>query len=193
MLRNHAADFPAHRGYLIPDTAKVTAWRARLAALGPGLKVGLSWRGGTPGTGQAVRSIALDVLSPILSLPNAHFISLQYGDVGNEVAELRTRHGVDLHVWSDANADMDGVAALVASLDIVITVCTTAAHLAGALGKTAWVMVPVVAEWRYLETGTLIPWYPSLRLFRQQRHGVWDGVVSGIRAELLNAPAADLQ
>ena len=80
---------------------------------------------------------------------------------------------------------MDGVAALIASLDLVITVCTTAVHLSGALGKPAWVMVPAVAEWRYLETGAHLPWYPALRLFRQQNPGAWDGVVADVRTELV--------
>jgi tetratricopeptide (TPR) repeat protein len=187
ILRTHEADFPPHCGYLVPDAGKVAAWRARLAALGPGLKVGISWRGGTPGTGQAARSIALAALLPILSLPRAHFISLQYGDVSNEIAELHTHRGVEVHAWSNANADMDGVAALIASLDLVVTVCTTAAHLAGALGKTAWVMVPAAAEWRYGESGPRIPWYPALRLFRQQRRNEWDGVIAALKAEFMHA------
>lgn len=185
MLRNADAEFPVHSGYLVPDAVQVAAWRARLAALGPGLKVGLSWRGGTPGTGQTMRSLTLDSLLPILNLPRAHFISLQYGDVGAEIAALKARHGVVLHDWVRLNADMDGVAALTASLDLVITVCTTAVHLSGALGKPAWVMVPTVAEWRYLEAGAHIRWYPALRLFRQQRQNEWDDVISTLRTALL--------
>jgi Tfp pilus assembly protein PilF len=185
MLRNHEADFPVHDGYLLPDAGKMAAWRARLDALGPGLKVGLSWRGGTPNTGQAMRSIALDALLPILSLQGVHFISLQYGrGVTDEIAALRARHGVVVHAWSDGNADMDGVAALISSLDIVVTVCTTAAHLSGALGKSALVMVPAVAEWRYGESGAQIPWYPALRLFRQQNSGAWGDVIFAVAAEL---------
>ena len=185
IMRRSKADFPAHRGYLLADAAQVAAWRARLDALGRGLKVGVSWRGGTPGTGQAARSLALDALLPLLRLPRAHFISLQYGAVGAEIADLRVRHGIVLHEWSQADAAMDGVAALIASLDLVITVCTTAVHLSGALGKPAWVMVPAVAEWRYLETGAHLPWYPALRLFRQQNPGAWDGVVADVRTELV--------
>ena len=184
MLRNHAADFPRHSGYLIPDAAKVAAWRARLAALAPGLKVGLSWRGGTPGTGQAARSLALDALLPVLALPRVNFISLQYGPGRDEIADLRARHGIALSDWPQAITDMDEMAALIAGLDLVITVCTTAAHLCGALGKTAWVLVPAVAEWRYLESGSQIPWYPALRLFRQPRPNAWNDTIAAIRAEL---------
>ncbi len=190
VLRNAPGDFPAHGGYLVPDAQQVEAWRARLDALGPGLKIGLSWRGGTPGTGQSMRSVQLNALLPILSVPAAHFISLQYGSVSAEIDDLRARRGITLHEWSDAHADMDGVAALIASLDLVITVCTTAAHLSGALGKPAWVLVPAVAEWRYLESGSAIPWYPALRLFRQAQTRGWSGVITAISAELQIRAAA---
>ena len=184
VLRNQRADFPRHGGYLVADTAKVAAWRARLAALGPGFKVGISWRGGTPGTGQAARSMPLDKLVPVLSLPNAHFISLQYGPCGDEIAALHAHHGLTVHEWPQQIADMDEAAALIASVDLIVTVCTTVVHLSGALGKTAWAMVPAVAEWRYLESGSQIPWYPALRLFRQHRVNEWDNVIAQIRSEL---------
>ncbi len=88
---------------------------------------------------------------------------------------------------------MDEMAALISSLDLVLTVCTTAAHLCGALGKTAWVMVPAVAEWRYLESGTGIPWYPALRLIRQSRLNDWGEVIATVRAELQRRAAAPAQ
>ncbi len=184
VLRNRTADFPRHRGYLVPDPARVAAWRARLAALGPGLNIGIAWRGGTPRTRQAARSLTLDTLLPILSLPQANFVSLQYDPSSDEITTQRVRHGVTIHEWPQKIADMDETAALVASLDLVITVCTTVAHMSGALAKTAWVMVPVVAEWRYLERGVTIPWYPALRLFRQQRRGEWSDVIAAVHAEL---------
>jgi tetratricopeptide (TPR) repeat protein len=184
MLRNRSADFPPHGGYLVPDTTRVAAWRAQLAKLGPGLKIGVSWRGGTPGTGQSARSMPLVKLLPLLTLPNAHFISLQYGPGTGEIADLHARHGIALHEWLRPIADMDEVAALITSVDLVVAVCTTVVHVSGALGKTAWVMVPAVAEWRYLESGSHIPWYPALRLFRQRDLNVWDDVISTIRAEL---------
>jgi tetratricopeptide (TPR) repeat protein len=184
MLRNCDADFPRHDGYLVPDTARVAAWHARLAALGPGLKVGVSWRGGTPGTGQAARSMPLVNFLPLFAMPNAHFVSLQYGRNSDEIAALNAHHGSALHDWLQPVADMDEVAALIAGLDLVVTVCTTVVHLSGALGKTAWVMVPAVAEWRYLESGAEIPWYPALRLFRQRHRNEWGDVIAAVRAGL---------
>ncbi len=184
MLRNRETDFPRHAGYLVTDPVRVAAWHQRLAALGPGLKIGISWRGGTPATGQARRSIALDDWWPVVSTSGTHFVSLQYGNVDAEIAELKTRRGKVVHSWANSDAGMDDVAALIASLDLVITVCTTAAHLAGALGKATWVVVPVVAEWRYLHQGSSIPWYPQLRLFRQQELNQWGSVLSTVKAEL---------
>jgi len=184
MLRNRDTDFPRHAGYLVAEPVRVAAWHQRLAALGPGLKIGISWRGGTPATGQARRSIALDDWWPVLSTSGTHLVSLQYGNVAAEIAELETRRGRIVHSWANSDAGMDDVAALIESLDLVITVCTTAAHLAGALGKAAWVMVPVVAEWRYLDRGASIPWYPQLRLIRQQELNQWGGVLSTVKGEL---------
>jgi hypothetical protein len=132
----------------------------------------------------------LEVLLPVLSTPGAHFVSLQYGGVTTEISELQVRSGVTVHAWEDGKADLDDLAALIASLDLVVTVCTTAAHLAGALGKRALVMVPAVAEWRYLQSGDSIPWYPALRLLRQQRLHDWDGVVSQVKAAIAHHVAA---
>jgi tetratricopeptide (TPR) repeat protein len=179
-LRQDDASFPLHDGYLVPDPTRVNVSRQQLDALGNGPKIGISWRGGTPATGQTIRSIALESLMPILGVRPAHFVSLQYGNVNAEVSALATRHNIVVHELVSANGDLDGVAALIANLDAVITVCTTAAHLAGALGKRTLVLVPAVAEWRYLAAGSSIPWYPSLRLFRQQRLYEWDDVISQI-------------
>ena len=185
MLRQDDGDFPLHEGYLAADPSRVGAWRERLAALGPGLNIGISWRGGTPATGEAIRSMALAAWMPILTVPGAHFVSLQYGDAGAEIAAMSKRHGVTVHSWASADAAMDDVAALTATLDLVITVCTTAAHLTGALGKRAWVLVPAVAEWRYAAAGNTMPWYPALRLFRQRVLHQWDDVIHEVKSELM--------
>lgn len=184
MLRNRLADFPFHRGYLTAEASVVNEWRARLGQLGPGLKIGVSWRGGTPATGQAARSIPLDTLLPILTLPHAHFVSLQYGPVEAEIAAFHAKYGVQIHAGAPSHAGMDGVAALIGSLDLVITVCTTVAHFCGALGKPAWVMVPAAPEWRYMQSGDRIPWYSELRLFRQQCANSWGAVILAIGTEL---------
>ena len=101
-----------------------------------------------------------------------------------EIDALQRRFGVRVHEWREAIDDYDETAALVAALDLVISVQTAVVHLAGALGKRAWVLVPVVAEWRYLESGETMPWYPSVRLFRQRQAGQWQPALAQVAEEL---------
>ena len=171
LFRKRWADFPRHEGYLKPDPARVAYWRERLAGLGAGLTIGISWRGGVPRTRHALRSIPLREWLPLLALKGHHFISLQYGECRDEVAELASRSGIELSHWQEALDNYSETAALVGALDLVISVCTSVVHLAGALGKCAWVLVPVCPEWRYLSAGDRMPWYPAVRLFRQQTLG----------------------
>jgi hypothetical protein len=93
---------------------------------------------------------------------------------------LRSRHGIEVHHWQEAIDDYDETAALVGALDLVVSVCTSVIHLAGALGKPAWVMVPLIPEWRYMSEGESMPWYPSVRLFRQRRYRQWNGVIDRV-------------
>jgi tetratricopeptide (TPR) repeat protein len=182
LFRRSGTHFPAHDGYLRPDPIKQAAWRSRLDALGSGLKVGLSWRGGTASTRTHTRSVPPALLAPLLDLPGTRFVDLQYGDTALERAQLCGSGGT-LHRWQQAIEDLDETAALISSLDLVISVCTTVVHLAGALGRDVWVMVPVCPEWRYLDQGERIPWYPSVRLLRQQESG-WTAVLEQIRGAL---------
>jgi tetratricopeptide (TPR) repeat protein len=183
-LRARPEDFPAHRGYLRADPARVQAWRLRLAGIGAGRKVGVSWRGGGVATRRHLRSIPLDEWLPLLRTPGTAFVSLQYDDCAREIGELRDRHGVTVRHWQEAIDDYDETAALVCALDLVISVCTSLVHLAGALGRPAWVLVPAVPEWRYLREGEATPWYPSLRLIRQPRVGEWGPVLGQARVRL---------
>jgi tetratricopeptide (TPR) repeat protein len=173
-LRRSAADFP-RTAYLRADHGRVAAWRERLAQLGPGRKIGLSWRGGVPQTGRAWRSIPIERLAPLLEAPGCNFISLQYGDAE---PHPKIRH------WPEALADYDETAALVGALDLTVTVCTAVVHLAGALGRPAWVMAPVRPESRYGLAGESMPWYDSVRMFRQETFGDWNPVIARVAAEL---------
>ena len=182
--RTSLADFPVHRGYLRADVMKTVAWRQRLEALGPGLKVGISWRGGTDKTRAYMRSIPLQQWGEILQIRGTHFIDLQYTDCGDEVAAAASAHGVTIHRWQQPREDLDEAAALVESLDLVISVCTTLIHLAGALGKPVWVLTPYSPEWRYGIRGEKMPWYPSVRQFRQPAFGAWEPVIRGVAQSL---------
>lgn len=183
-FRTSDASFPRHHGYLRADEERVRYWRARLDALGPGLKIGISWRGGMQVTRRPLRSIELPQWLPILRTPGVVPVSLQYDECSAELAALREASGVGIAHWPEAIADYDETAALVTALDLVISVCTSVVHLTGALGKPAWVMVPASPEWRYLSRGASMPWYPSVRLFRQQQLGDWRPVVTAVAGEL---------
>ncbi|MEW6037339.1 MAG: tetratricopeptide repeat protein [Pseudomonadota bacterium] len=185
-FRNEEADFPRHSGYLAADPQRIGRWKQRLAALGPGLKIGLSWRGGTSRTNAYLRSIPLESWLPVFSRPDAHFVNLQYTDCRTELDSLHSRHGIRIHSWRELENDYEETAALVASLDLVISVCTAVVHLAGALGVPVWVLVPSSPGWRYLREGERLPWYPTVRLFRQARALCWESVITQLGTELVN-------
>jgi Flp pilus assembly protein TadD len=183
-FRNDAGDFPRHAGYLAADASRVAYWKAHLAQLGQGLKVGISWHGGMQTTRRSLRSIPLERWLPVLRCEGACFVSLQYGDAAGGLARFEAASGITVHHWKEAIDDFDETAALVSALDLVITVQTAAAHLSGALGKNVWVLIPVVPEWRYQESGDTMPWYPSASLFRQPAAHDWAAVIERVRTRL---------
>jgi hypothetical protein len=184
-FRRSFAEFPQHSGYLRADEAKVRAWRERLAAMGPGKKVAISWRGGFVGTRRHLRSIDVEAWLPILRTPGIEFISLQYTEgAAAELEALQGKHGVRVHHWPEVIEDYDETAALVCALDAVVSVCTALIHLTGALGRPVWILVPAVPEWRYMRQGDRMPWYPSARLLRQPRIGEWDPLIERVAARL---------
>lgn len=184
-LRLSPNDFPAHSGYLRAAPEKVRIWRDRLSQLPGTLKVGISWRGGTPFTFRERRTLDLLALLPVLSIGNIDWVNLQYGDRGGEIETLRREAGIGVADWPEAiDGDYDDTAALVSALDLVISVCTSVVHLTGALGQPVWVMAPRVAEWRYGHQRETMPWYPSARVYRQPALGDWDSVIARIAGEL---------
>jgi hypothetical protein len=176
-FRQRESDFPRRAAYLRADPARVDDWNMRLAALGPGLKIGISWAGGTPSTRGAGRSVPLAEWLPVLRQPACHFVNLQYGKARDELAAFADAHSLACHDWRAAIENYEETAALVSALDLVITVQTALAHLAGALGKPVWVMVPAACEWRYGERAETMPWYSAARLLRQPGCGEWRPVI----------------
>jgi tetratricopeptide (TPR) repeat protein len=183
LLRRSPSDCPG-RPYLVAAPERVSAWRERLRTAGPGLKIGLSWRGGAPQTSRASRSIDLEMLLPVLRNRDLTFVNLQYGDVAAELTALRSKHGISVHHWPEAIDDYDETAALVGALDLTVSVCTAVVHLAGALGRPVWVVTPVRPEPRYGASGETMPWYRSARMFRQAAYGDWQPVVDAVAAAL---------
>jgi hypothetical protein len=176
-FRNKESDFPAHAGYLQADSALVEAYRDRLRLLGHGLKVGISWRGGTVKSRQGLRTLGSPELASLLENRTVHFVDLQHDSTGCESGAAEAIAAGRLHHWPDVLADYDRTAAMVCALDLVVSVCTALIHLTGALGKPVWIMAPHVPEWRYGLHGESMPWYPSARIFRQTRLGDWGSVI----------------
>ena len=137
------------------------------------LRVGLAWAGNAKSSVDPRRSVTLAALAPLWSVPGVGLYSLQLGSGESDfVGRLPD------------TADFADTAAVMETLDLVISVDTAVAHLAGALGKPVWILLPKVAEWRWLEDQDDSPWYPTARLFRQQSDGDWQELVERVRAAL---------
>jgi ADP-heptose:LPS heptosyltransferase len=186
LFRRHATDFPQQHGaYLHADPSRIEHWREQLARLGPGRKIGISWRGGAPRTRRTLRTAALAELAPLWAQKDTVFVSLQYGDCSDELSEFVTQTGNAVTHWQQALDDYDETAALVCALDLVISVQTAVVHLAGALGKPVWVLVPAVPEWRYMAHGARMLWYPTVNLVRQTVRGDWTSVCHDVAKGLV--------
>jgi Flp pilus assembly protein TadD len=193
-FRRTAESFGSGEAFLRADPQAVARWRAQLLAPGrPGFVLGISWRGGLVHTGGEQRSIALldlvDTLAPVLNGQNAaagqsnegvdtaglavSLLSLQHGEVDAEIDAAQAATGRLIHRGPSNRADLDDIAAATCACDAVLTVCSTQAHLTGALGQTGLVLVPSNPNWRYGATGSRTPWYSSLTLVRQQAMGDW--------------------
>jgi tetratricopeptide (TPR) repeat protein len=170
-------DFSASLPYLAAEPGQVSLWRSRLR---PGvLHVGLAWRGNPLFENDAERSLPLAALALLAAIPGIQFVSLQKG-VG-EAEAAQPPPGLDLLDPAPRIQDFADTAALMEALDLVISVDTAAAHLAGALGRPCWVLLPAFkTDWRWFKEREDSPWYPgSLRLFRQS-HGGWEPVIQRV-------------
>jgi tetratricopeptide (TPR) repeat protein len=166
---------PMEVPYLAADPAAAAAWRDRLAAL-PGRRVGLVWAGNPGFAADHLRSIPLPDLAPIGAVPGISFVSLQ--------KDAPAQPGFPLADFTAELADMADTAALIEALDLVISVDTGVAHLAGALGKPVWLLNRFDTCWRWLTVREDSIWYPSLRLFRQTAPGDWSGPIAAAAAAL---------
>jgi tetratricopeptide (TPR) repeat protein len=172
---------PSQIPYLEPDKAKVSHWQQVLTE-DKNYKIGLVWRGNTKNPRDALRSCSLATFSPLSALPQITFYSLQVGSGMEDV--LSTSHGLTLVDHSHSLTDFTETAALVANLDLVISVDTAVVHLAGAMGKSVWVLLPEDMDWRWQQGRSDTPWYPCMRLFCQSLNGGWGEVLLRVRSAL---------
>ena len=166
---------PFADGYLSADAARIRAWRERLPA---GRKVGLAFAGNPAHPADRRRSIGVERVGPLPVSPGLSFVNLQHGPAADGLGLA------NLTAWMTDYAE---TAALLANLDLVVTVDTSIAHLAGALGTPAWVLLPFAPDWRWMLGRRDSPWYSSVRLFRQDRAGDWSSVLAEVMGALSSA------
>jgi tetratricopeptide (TPR) repeat protein len=175
-----ADSIPAPVPYLAARQTITERWQRRLGG-SPGLKVGLAWAGNAQHVNDFRRSIDLVRLRPLLETAGVTFVGLQLGPRAGDIAALPAGTIIDL---SAELSDFAESAGALANLDLLIAVDTAVVHLAGALGRPAWVMLPFSPDWRWMLDREDSPWYPSLRLYRQHAPSDWDGVIARVAADL---------
>lgn len=174
LFRNKDEDFSG-RSYLMADHERRIQWKALLnhVCKSGRLKIGFNWQGGLPKTGEKRRSLELEDFAPLMSV-GGEWISLNHRpESWDELDAFKAKTGRNIHHWDRLHGkDFDDTLAVIAECDLVISVTTTVIHAAGALGVPCWVLVPENPTWRYMESGDRMPWYNSVRLFRQ-KDGEW--------------------
>ncbi len=179
LFRVGAANLPGENPYLGCDPDALDRWRARLPK--GRLRVGLCWAGRPEHPQDAARSIPPRLFAPVAEVPGIALVGLQRPETeAGEQPFANSAPGFLAADWGAEIGDFADTAAMISALDMVITVDTALAHLAGALGRPAWVLLPFAPDWRWLLDRDDSPWYPSLRLFRQERPGDWAGVLARV-------------
>ena len=187
LFKTTVQSIPAQKDILIPDPDLAQAWRRRLEQQPPGFKVGLVWAGSPLHKKDRSRSIALALLAPLAAVNGLHFYSLQKGEAAGQAANLPA--SMRMTDWTEDLHDFADTAALIAQMDLIISVDTSVAHLAAAMGKPVWLLLQFVPDWRWLQNRDDCPWYPTMRLFRQTSFGDWLGVIGRV-VEVLAALVA---
>lgn len=175
---------PADVPYLFARESLVERWRAWLAGI-PGRKIGIAWQGNRQYPGDRWRSIPLQMFAPLSAVEGVSLISLQKGDGAEQVAQLAGQFRVIVpEALDEASGPLMDAAAIMKSLDLVITSDTVVPHLAGALGVHVWVALGQNCDWRWLRGRDDSPWYPTMRLFRQEVRNQWPEVFDRMAREL---------
>jgi tetratricopeptide (TPR) repeat protein len=180
LFKTKVSNIPANIPYISPDAARLDAWRRKLSPMRRRFNVGVAWAGNPGQANDRNRSAPLSALKPLSGIEEVALFGLQ---VGPATAQI-TGSGLDLIDLSCDLHDFSETAAAVANLDAVVSVCTSVAHVAGALGKPTVTMLCHNADWRWLVEREDSPWYPTMKLVRQTRRGGWEDVARRVRTEI---------
>jgi Flp pilus assembly protein TadD len=163
--------------YLTVDETRRSAWREKLAVHRAPLRVGFAWTGSAANAGNPMRSIPPELFKPLLDVPGVDFFCLQKDQAAESPLPELLDYTADLTSFAET-------AALLEQLDLVVSVDTSVLHLAGALGRPAWALLRFAPDWRWMRDREDSPWYPTLRLFRQEKTGEWQKVIRAVAREL---------
>ena len=191
-LRRSLSDFPKHTGYLRADPARVQFWKGRLAELGDGIKVGISWRSRLMLANRRKYYVPLEQWGPILTTPGANFVNLQYCEYNDDIAAAESKFGVHIHHFQDLDLKdaLDEVAALATALDLVITIGNINMDLGGAVNTETWLFTATTSQtWTTLGVN-YVPWFPSIKLFTKDWNETWDAAVADAAARLASLTTA---
>ena len=178
--------FPKHASYLKACTSRVKELRDKYQKFKPGkLLIGISWKSVNEDIGK-LKSTFLTQWMDLLSQRDCLFINLQYGDVEEEINAFTAQTGISIYQDKDIDSlkDLDGFAAQVSALDLIISTSNTAVHMAGALGKPVWTLLSYVPDWRWQLGRSDTLWYPAMVLYRQPSLGDWGGVFQQVQLDL---------
>jgi len=173
---------PARTPYVTAPPERIAAWQERIGSPDGRLRIGLSWAGQPIHRNDRRRSMRLDQFSPLADIKSARFFSLQKGPAS--IQSATPPPGMDFVDCAPDLHDFVETASLIANLDLIICVDTSIAHLAGAMGKPVWMLLPFVPDFRWMLNRTDSPWYPTMRLFRQPSHGDWPSVMADVSRAL---------
>jgi len=182
ILRQSFNDFPSQRSYLIPSMEASRQWKKKYAQLNNDLKVGIAWR--SSASDEASNNCcSLKNWKFIFADTKSQLVNLQYGQIQAELEEFEQK----ILDWpeSDHQHNIEQLAAQISALDLVITTNNLVAHLAGALGKPVWIILPYAANWRWFNGKNPCPWYSSARMFKQKAPGDWVGLFHELNQHLL--------
>jgi Tetratricopeptide repeat/Glycosyltransferase family 9 (heptosyltransferase) len=181
ILKTNIESIPADVPYIHAPPDRIEKWQGRIPRDGR-LKVGIVWAGGRDFVADRWRTIGFERLAPLLGNPRVCYVSL-HAELREDDAALMAAHPEIVQFGSELE-DFADTAAVISQLDLVISVDTAVAHLAGAMAKPVWIMLPSAPDWRWLLGRDDSPWYPTARLFRQTKLGEWDGVIARVRDAL---------